>query len=110
MSFRKLGIVGALLLAAACSGPSSTNDVTGRALCSVNDIRGERLSRINGRGACGISSPVLVRSVSGITLSPPATMDCRTAKALNSWTKRSAISAFRSLGGLESMRVWDSYN
>lgn len=80
-------------------------------VCGVLAIQGKAIGRVPGRiNACGIKDAVRVTSVSGISLSTPATLDCRTAKTLNSWVSKAAIPAFRKRGGgLVQLRVAASY-
>ncbi|MCX7300290.1 MAG: extensin family protein [Rhodobacterales bacterium] len=68
-------------------------------ICGNPDIQGEVLASIGSGGGCGIAEPVLVRSVSGVRLSTPGTMDCRTAAALNAWVNQAAVPALRGYGG-----------
>lgn len=90
-----------------------TGAVAGRrgALCGVPGLQGETLSAIAGavRG-CGIANPVRVTSVGGIRLSQPATMDCDTAKALNTWVERGLKPAFaRTGGGVTGIQIAGHY-
>ncbi len=60
--------------------------------------------------ACGIAEPVRLRAVDGITLSTPATINCNTARALQTWVQRSVVpSVGRTGGGVSSLRVVASY-
>lgn len=69
-------------------------------VCGVNAIKGVRMKSFgNPGGGCGVSNPVKVVQVAGIRLSEPATIDCVTAKALNSWAERGIKPAFGSQGG-----------
>lgn len=80
-------------------------------VCGNSQIQGEALGRVPGRGACGIENGVKVRSVSGVTLSPPATIDCATAGALNTWMRNSARPAVGQIGGgISSLRVVSHYS
>ena len=80
-------------------------------VCGNPAIQGDAIGRVNGPGACGIRSAVRVRSVSGVTLSPRATIDCRTASALNNWVKNGAIPAIGNEGGgVSSLRVVSHYS
>jgi hypothetical protein len=55
-------------------------------VCGDNAIKGQALSPIIGRiQGCGVAEPVRVTSVSGVTLSQPADIDCNTARALKAW-------------------------
>lgn len=58
---------------------------------SIPDIRGEY-------SGCGVTDPVRVSSVDGVTLSTPATMDCDTARALRIWVTDKVKPAFGSTG------------
>ena len=79
-------------------------------VCGDVAIQGEALGRVSGRGACGIDSAVKVRSVAGVTLSPRATIDCRTASALKQWVERGVLPAVGSEGGgVSSLRVVSHY-
>jgi hypothetical protein len=78
-------------------------------VCGDIDIQGDKVGRVNGNGACGISDAVRVRSVAGVRLSQGALMDCDTAKALKRWVERGAKPAFRRRGPLVEMRVAAHY-
>lgn len=57
---------------------------TGR-ICGSRAIQGQVIPNVEGPGECGVDGAVLVQSVSGVVLSPPPTMTCETAEALNNW-------------------------
>jgi hypothetical protein len=80
-------------------------------VCGSPDLQGDVVGFVPGRiQGCGIKEAVRLRSVSGVTLSQPALMDCTTAKALKTWTDRSAKKALREKGGgLASYRVAAHY-
>ncbi len=61
---------------------------------------------------CGIKSgAVRLYSVSGVTLSTPAVMECQTAKALKSWVDNGARkSVGRFGGGIEELKVAAGYS
>ncbi|NDU99889.1 extensin-like domain-containing protein [Pseudoroseicyclus tamaricis] len=81
------------------------------AVCGNVDIQGERLGNVPGPGSCGVEDAVSVRSIGGIRLSYPSTMDCRTAEALNAWVQRVAIPTFSGTGGgLSGIRVMGDYS
>ncbi len=86
------------------------SDAAGR-VCGSRDIVGRSIGRIKpALNGCGVADAVEITSVSGITLSTPARMDCDTANALNSWVKNGAIPAVgRTGGGLTSLRVAAHY-
>ncbi len=81
------------------------------AICGDVAIQGEAIGRVPGKiGGCGIESAVRVRSVSGISLSQSATVDCVTAQALKRWVDTSAKPALsRQGGGLKGLRVAAHY-
>ncbi len=79
-------------------------------VCGDPSIQGKAVGRVNGRGACGIDNAVQVRSVAGVRLTPAATIDCRTAKALRSWVVNGAQPAVGGAGGgVASLRVVSHY-
>ncbi len=80
------------------------------AVCGRPSIQGEVVAAIHGSGGCGIAEPVRIRSVSGITLSTPALMDCQTAQALDRWVANGAIPAVGDYGGgLRTLQVMGHY-
>ncbi|WP_299691876.1 extensin family protein [uncultured Tateyamaria sp.] len=80
-------------------------------VCGDPDLQGDVVGYVPGRlSACGISEAVRLRSVSGVTLSQSALMDCKTAKALKRWTEAGAKPALRGNGGgLAGYRVAAHY-
>ena len=79
-------------------------------VCGDPAIQGEAIGRVAGRGSCGIDNAVRVRSVAGVTLSPAATIDCRTASALKVWVAQGAKPAVgQTGGGISSLRVVSHY-
>ena len=80
-------------------------------ICGSRDIQGEVIGRVPGRlPGCGVAQAVRVRSVSGVALSTPATMDCNTAQAVNALVDGSMKPAFRRTGGgLRQIRVAAHY-
>lgn len=78
-------------------------------VCGVPDIKGATLARIPGKiKGCGIDNPVSVTSVGGVRLSTPATVNCSTAKALNTWVKR-GLEPVYGRGQVVEMTVFASY-
>ena len=64
-------------------------------VCGDPAIKGVTLARVKSKvKGCGIEDPVNVTSVDGNRLSQPATLDCTTAKALNTWVQQSLRPAF----------------
>ena len=79
-------------------------------VCGNLDIQGEKVGKVPGKlNGCGLSDAVSVRSVSGVVLSRPATMDCNTARALNDWVALGVKPAFRRRGPVVEMRVAAHY-
>lgn len=59
-------------------------------ICGDDRILGKRIpdvGRDSGNPACGFGDAVRVYAVSGIELSPPARMQCRTARITESWAR-----------------------
>jgi hypothetical protein len=83
----------------------------GAALCGMPGLEGEQLPPITGRiSGCGIADPVRLRVVDGVPLSTPATINCATARALQTWLREGVIPAVgRTGGGVASLRVAASY-
>jgi len=81
-------------------------------VCGVNEIKGQVIAAIPGKlPGCGVSNPVRVTSVSGVTLSQPAVIDCPTAKALNTWVKTGVQPAVGRLGGgLSGLKIVAHYS
>lgn len=81
-------------------------------ICNDKRVVGKRIRRINGRlPACGIAEPVRVTAVSGIALTTPIRVNCKTAKALANWTEQHAKPAAVDLmnSPLVKMRTVASY-
>jgi hypothetical protein len=81
------------------------------ALCGDPGLSGERLQPITGRvSGCGIAEPVRLRSVDGIPLTTPATINCDAARALRTWVREGLVPAIgRTGGGVANLRVVASY-
>jgi hypothetical protein len=81
------------------------------ALCGVPGLVGDQLEPITGRSSgCGVAEPVRLRAVDGVALSTPATVNCETARALQTWVQRSLVPTVgRTGGGVSSLRVVASY-
>ncbi len=80
-------------------------------VCGDRSIRGQAISPIAGRlRGCGVSNPVRVTAVDGVTLTSPATINCTAAKALKKWVTQSVKSTVgRSGGGVKSLKVVAHY-
>lgn len=78
-------------------------------LCNNPAILGVPTEQIS-EGACGIETPVAVRYVSGVRLSTPATLNCRTANTLAAWVENDAQAAVKKLRSpITEMTVFASY-
>lgn len=70
------------------------------AVCGDPSIQGDDIGVVLASTfGCGVDSAVKVKSVSGIALSQPSTMDCQTAKALKKWVDNGLTPAVGSKGG-----------
>tara|TARA_R110002049_G_scaffold24114_7_gene85693 strand:- start:284 stop:1000 length:717 start_codon:yes stop_codon:yes gene_type:complete len=80
-------------------------------VCGDPSIQGEVIGRVPGAIAgCGVENAMSIASVSGVRLSPKATMDCGTAQALKQWVDTSAKPALsRKGGGLREIQVAAHY-
>lgn len=80
-------------------------------VCGVNAIKGVEKAPVGKPSSgCGIAHPVQVTSVSGVKLSRPATIDCTTAKALNTWVSEGVKPAVgRRGGGVVELDVFAHY-
>ncbi|WP_283176957.1 extensin family protein [Gemmobacter sp. 24YEA27] len=64
-------------------------------VCGVAAIKGEKIAPITSKvQGCGLPDGVRVTSVSGVRLSMAVTIDCGTARALNTWVERVAQPAY----------------
>ena len=79
-------------------------------VCGVPAIKGTETGDVPGPGRCGVQDAVSITSVGGITLSQPATLNCRTARALNTYVQDGAIPTVGDYGGgLKSLKVVAHY-
>ncbi len=80
-------------------------------LCGSPGLVGDRLQSITGRiSGCGIAEPIRLREVDGIALTTPATINCNTARSLQTWVQRSLVPEVgRRGGGVANLRVVASY-
>lgn len=77
-------------------------------VCGVAAIKGEKIAPIKARvKGCGLADGVRVTSVSGVRLSQAATIDCATAKALNTWVREVLQPAYG--GSVVELRVAAHY-
>lgn len=99
------------LLLAACSGGGSVVKMSGEQLCGSTALYGEPADPIKSstRG-CGLEDGVRVQFVAGVRLSRPATLDCKTAEALETWVSDAVKPTIgRRGGGVEELTVFASY-
>lgn len=79
-------------------------------VCGDVALRGEVVGEVEGAGACGVERAVRLRSVAGVALSVPATIDCVTARALRTWVEQGVRPAVGETGGgVASLRVVAHY-
>ncbi|MBR9762466.1 MAG: extensin family protein [Rhodobacteraceae bacterium] len=81
------------------------------AVCGDLSIQGVEIGRVASETAgCGIDQAVRIQSISGVTLSTHAVMDCTTAQALKSWVDRGLVPAVKGYGGgVRELRVVAHY-
>jgi hypothetical protein len=82
------------------------------AVCGDLSIQGQQVGFVPGRiPACGIENAVKLRSVSGVTLSQQALVDCTTARTLKRWIDEGLKPAVGSQGGgVAGLRVAAHYS
>lgn len=80
-------------------------------VCGSTALQGEVIGTVPGRlNGCGVRNAIRLKSVSGVRLSTAATVDCPTAKAIDTWVRRGVKPAVGSQGGgVTSLRVVASY-
>jgi hypothetical protein len=79
-------------------------------VCGNPSIKGQDIPAIRSSvKGCGIKEAVRVTEVDGITLSPAATLNCGTAKALDMWIKKSVQPTFGA-GNVVRFQVAASYS
>ncbi len=78
-------------------------------VCGVSAIRGETVAPVVAKiKSCGISDPVKVTAISGVSLSQPITVDCPTAIALNDWVSNGVQKQFGA-EGVKQLLIAGSY-
>ncbi len=78
-------------------------------VCNNPQIKGVVLKPITSRiSGCGIMHPVQITSVSGVTLSPAAVINCDAAQALATWVVEGLQPAFNN--SIVKLTVADSYS
>jgi hypothetical protein len=90
-------------MSASADAPAPRKQTTRKgSVCGVAEIKGEVLAPIKSKvDGCGVAEPVRVTSVSGVTLSQSANIDCDTARALNTWVAEVVQPAFGRNGVVE---------
>lgn len=79
-------------------------------VCGDIALQGEEIGQVPGKvSGCGVNGAVKLRSVSGVTLSQGAVMDCTTAKALKTWVDEGLQPSFRNLGSVARIKVAAHY-
>ena len=79
-------------------------------VCGNPAIKGQEIAAVRSSvKGCGIKEAVRVTEVDGITLSPAATLNCGTAKALDKWVKTSVQPSFGA-GQVVRFQVAASYS
>lgn len=100
-------------LAAAVRSQPGTEAITGRAgrICGNPALVGKPIPPIRERvRSCGLENGVEVTQVSGIALSQPLRVDCRTADTFASWVERSIVPAIGGTGGgVKRIEIAGSY-
>ncbi|SDX86596.1 extensin family protein [Citreimonas salinaria] len=106
---RFLSIAACAALLAGC-GDDDASDGRG-GLCGDPRLKGEVVGRVPGElPACGIDDAVRLTSVSGVTLSQGALVDCPTARRFADWVDRGAKPAIGNHGGgIESLQIAAHY-
>lgn len=86
---------------------------TGRkgAVCGDPALKGKTIPPIKAKlNGCGLKDGVSLISVSGVTLTQPAAMDCTTAKALKQWVDKGVKPTIGNKGGgVAALQVAASY-
>ncbi|MBU2991902.1 extensin family protein [Octadecabacter sp. B2R22] len=110
---RALAAFLALALVASCSrdAPEAEAQVGPGNVCGDPQLFGETIGDVEGSGACGVENAVRLTSVSGVTLSTPATITCGTARALKTWVETGVRPVVGETGGgVSSLRVVAHYS
>jgi hypothetical protein len=80
-------------------------------VCGIPSIKGVNAPRINGPGGCGITRPVKITQVAGVSLTREVTLNCTAAKQLDSWVAKSVKPIIgRQGGGLDAVQVIGGYS
>ena len=89
----------------------ATSTRVGR-VCGDRDIQGLEIGNVPGKlPGCGIRNAVKVYEVSGVKLSTPASMNCRTAKTFKSWVEGGMDRAVRPMrSDVEELKIVAGYS
>lgn len=106
-------VLSVAVVLSACSRdePEAEAQVGPGNVCGDPALFGEEIGTVDGAGACGIDGAVRLTSVSGVTLSTPAMINCSTATALKTWVEGGVRpSVGETGGGVQSLRVVAHYS
>lgn len=79
-------------------------------LCGVVGLQGEEIAPVTGRiNGCGIPNAVRLRTVHGVTLTSPATINCTAAQSISQWVLDAEDIIGNTGGGMANLRVMASY-
>ena len=81
------------------------------AICGETALQGDVVGFVPGKlEGCGIRNAVRIRAVSGIPLSQPAILDCKTSQALRKWVDGGLTPALKSRGKVAQINVASHYS
>ena len=111
---RSVALAGLLVLAASAGGAEPRplpRPVPLGEVCGDPALVGTGLLPIAGEGGCGVAAPVSLAAAAGVSLEPPATVACGTARALAAWLRRDGSARFAERGAvLAALVVVDGYS
>jgi len=110
----KARLIAGFMVLAACGGGSERAGPIGElgAVCGSSSIIGvaQRPVKSPASRQCGIRNPVRIHEVAGIALSQKPLVNCKTAKAFETWVRRGVKPSVRDLDArLKSIRVVAHY-
>ena len=89
--------------------PTILSAQTGGIVCNDMRLTGKRIGAIKGKlPGCGVSAPVRVTSIAGVTLSSPVRLNCRTASAFADWTEQHAKPEATKLMGARLVKIYQT--
>ena len=69
-------------------------------ICGSHAIKGRRIAPIPGTMAgCGVQNPVKIEAIAGVAFKPAVTLNCATARSLETWINRGVHPAVGNYGG-----------